>query len=110
MEIRIIETKQIEELTITDPKTGCCWIGDFIGNDESLLCNKNGVYYMTEESFNWWEDHATKYEKADERKHQMIQELDDSEELETYLENIDVEFNDYPAALESAMDEWEESV
>ena len=36
MEIKIIETNEIKELNIYDPKTNICWINDLMGNHEGL--------------------------------------------------------------------------
>ncbi|NUZ10172.1 hypothetical protein HUZ36_05205 [Pseudoalteromonas sp. McH1-7] len=62
MEIIIKETSAIETLSIIDPATGCCYIQDFIGNEDGLgseshqfhYDDESGKYVCSQETFDWW--------------------------------------------------------
>lgn len=108
MEIKIKETNEITELTIIDPKTGCDWAADLTGNDDNI--EFDGDYKVCDqETFDWWSDLIERYQAADNRKHEIIQQ--ETEDYEGLLEHLHhctgYDLENYPEALMDALDEWE---
>ena len=105
MRIIIEETKQIEILSIIDPKQGTDWIGDMLGNADALgeYDEENDAYNMSQEDYDWWADYVDSYQKADDKLNEY--DLDAQQEIIEIMG--DVEFNDYPEYLMSAIAEYE---
>ncbi|SMB89282.1 hypothetical protein SAMN05660772_02863 [Pasteurella testudinis DSM 23072] len=61
MEIIIRQTNKKESLTIIDPKTGCNYISDFIGNTGALndgqftYDDDKNAWICDQDTFDWWE-------------------------------------------------------
>lgn len=102
--IKIIETDEIIEITMSDPKTGCSWDADFIGNADGLQrCEgEDADYIATKEDADWWVDHCELYQSADDERYEAEQEssLDSDDIAKLYEENVGgLEFNDLPYGL-----------
>jgi hypothetical protein len=104
MRIIIEETKEIESLSIIDPKQGTDWIGDMLGNADALgeYDEENNAYSMSQDDYEWWAEYVALYQKADDKLNEY--DLDAQQEIIEILG--DVEFNDYPASLISAIEEY----
>ncbi len=82
MEIRVTETGKIEIISLTDPKTNCCWIQDAIGNCDDLNWNEETEEYeMTQDCYEWWSSYATEYEEADYKYHTYRQSLSNLDQV-----------------------------
>lgn len=67
MEIKIKETNEIKTLKLIDPKTGCDWIKDFLGNngaDINYDDDDNAV--MSADDFKWWSDAVDRQSEIDD--------------------------------------------
>jgi len=111
MDIKINETGELVELTITDPKTGLCWINDLMGNHNELpeYDDATDVYLMTQEAFDWWKELTEAYQTADNRKHELLNELTGAKYDVAFeaFEDIDGDLEDYPRFLNQVCDEIE---
>jgi hypothetical protein len=111
MDVTIIETGEQEELGIIDPKSGVNWINDLMGNYGALpeYDGETGTYKMTREEFNWWAALTKRYQAADNRYHRLEKDLDDdkSAELIEAAHSINVDLEDFPAALQDVCDQFE---
>jgi len=108
-EFIIKETGEKEELSIIDPKSGCCWVSDLMGNHGAFndldTDEDTDLYVMPQEDFEWWKDLIKRYQRADNIYHELRNgnRLDDEtvEELETCIQDIgsgcDLEY--YPEFL-----------
>ena len=111
MDIKIIETGETEELTLVDPKSGVNWINDLMGNHGVLpSCNDEGVYLMSQDDYDWWADLTTQYQNADNRYHDLLTGLngDTYDALLDDAQNINVDLEHFPYALNNVCDEYEE--
>ena len=60
MKLFIKETGKIETLSIIDPKTGCDYIFDFVGNagafgrEFEATDNENADFAISQEYYEWW--------------------------------------------------------
>lgn len=110
MDIKIIETGEIMELTIIDPKSGCDWTSDLTGNDEDIKFDEDGNRICDQKTFDWWEDLISRYQAADDRYYELITSLDDDakEALEMAVNVVaGCDLENYPEFLSSVLDEFE---
>lgn len=108
MEIKIIETSEIEELSIVDPKSGTDWVGDLLGNHDAIK-DYDDVAIMSQEDFDWWKKLIEEYQKADYRYHELLGDLDneDREKLMGVAQDLGCDLEDYPRFLQSLCDDFE---
>jgi len=94
--IKITETGKIETLSLIDPKSGCDWISDMLGNHDALVFNDDGTgdasYIMTQSDYDWWSDLVERYQAADDRYHEL---LDDADDRDALLDAMSSEPGDY---------------
>ena len=115
MEIKIIETNEIKNLDIIDPKTGINWISDLMGNHDALPEREEidemetGYYLMSDEDHDWWARLVERYQAADDRYNELLDLLDDDEreELERDAQGINVDLEDHPRALSQVCDKYD---
>jgi len=115
MEIKIIETGEKCNLIITDPKSGCGWTNDLMGNHDALpeYDDDEGVYLMKQEDYNWWSDLIERYQEADDRFYQLCLDLDKPNDDSDYnaireaASNISCDLDNYPESLQAVCDEFE---
>jgi len=111
MKIRILETGEIEELSLIDPKSGVDWIRDLMGNHDAvpLIDEKTDEYCMDQENFDWWDNLITSYQVADNRYHGLKQSLDGEayNRLVEEYETIDVDLEDFPTVLDEVCDQFD---
>ena len=77
MLVKILGSNRIEELELTDSKTGCDWVNDLIGNHDGfgddVSCQFRrtedetyGVVFETDEAnYDWWEACIANFQKKD---------------------------------------------
>lgn len=111
MQVKIKETGNVEELEIIDPKTGLDWAADMTGNDENFEYDEDeGVRVCDQETFDWWHDLIQRYQKADNRLHEIRESQDDDQALYNHIDTFTgVDLENYPEALHQALDAWEEN-
>lgn len=116
MEIRIAETNEIKDLDIIDPKSGVNWIADLMGNHGALPTSEvdddgydTGNKIMSQEDYEWWSDLVDRYQAADDRYHALRKSLDDDEALVFDAQNINVDLEDYPGALNDVCDQHDKA-
>lgn len=111
MDIKIKETGELKSLSIIDPKTGCQWTSDLLGNynAEMVFDEDAGVHIMEQETFAWWKDLIERYQVADDHLNDVRGLVDNPEDLDAYLIDMSVgacDLEDYPQALTEAVDGW----
>ena len=108
MTIRIIETSEIKEIRLTDPRSNCDWSGDFIGNNvNDAKFDGEGIMIMSQENFDWWKNQAAEYGEADAAVYELLNGADSAEEeikkdqlKELYHDYInEYEFIEQPGAM-----------
>ena len=108
MDVKIRKTGERENLIIIDPDTGIDWINDLMGNCNELpeYDEDAGCYVMTRDDFEWWDDLTIRYQKADDRYHSLLTTLNNnnSKKLFNDVQNIYVDLENYPEALNDACD------
>jgi len=109
MKIKIIETGKEVELNIIDPKSGCDWVSDLMGNHNELPAIEEdedgydtGFHLMTQEGFDWWKDLTVSLEKAEDRLYRL--DYNEDEKNDT-IGNCDLE--DLPNYINQFCDEVE---
>ena len=117
MEIKIIETGKIEQLGIVDPKSGCNWIKDLMGNhgalpdlEEDADGYETGYYLMSQDDFNWWRDLTDAYQAADDRYHNLLHNTLDNEAAADLVQDAGEfygDLEDYPGHLNACCDHAE---
>ena len=114
MNVQIIETGERETLSIIDPKSGCDWIMDMMGNCDELpeYDDELDAYMMRQSEYDWWSNLTYEYEKADHRMHDLRASLTDEEQdvFDALLAdmNSSSDLEDVPAMMNSLCDQWEE--
>jgi hypothetical protein len=115
--IKNIDTNEIVEISMADPRTGCDWSSDFIGNandgtgriGDLLHCDDDDVDWQGDsETVQWWVDYAESYDAADHAAYYAENEssLDEDEINEIKESHIGgVEFNELAASLENYAEE-----
>ena len=111
MDIKIIETGELVELTLIDPKTGLCWINDLMGNSDELpdYDDEENAYPMTQVDLGWWKELTEAYQAADNRKNELLNDLtgDKYDVAFAAFEAINGDLEDYPRFLDQVCDEIE---
>lgn len=106
--VKIIETGEIKELAITDPKSNLDWSRDLLGNYDAYngYDEEAEIDLMTEETFDWWADLMPRYEAADFAVEEYRKSLDDDSDFLEHLNHATgCDLEDMPAAMMSAI-EW----
>jgi hypothetical protein len=107
MKVKIKETGKIEDLEIIDPKTGLDWAADMTGDDPNIDYDGDD-WVCDQDTFDWWHDVMTRYQKADDRFHEIRESLDDDQDLYKHLDSfLGVDVENYPEALNQGLDAWE---
>lgn len=109
MKITIIETNEKTELSIIDPKSGCDWTNDLLGNHNELPdYDDDDTYHMSQKSYDWWADLIENYQAADNRCHALLQELSGKtyDDMENEIHNINCDLEDLPAYINDICDNY----
>lgn len=110
MELYIKDTGAIETLAIIDPKTGCDYIFDFVGNTGAFdrefeaTDNENADFAISQADYDWWakvvaDNQALEYriaELAAEHGYERVMDV---------VTSISSDLEDYAAAANTALDE-----
>lgn len=111
MEITIIETNEKTELSIIDPKSGCDWTNDLLGNHNELpdYNDDDDTYHMSQKSYDWWADLIENYQEADDRSNEMLNNLegDNYDNMLTEIQDINCDLEDLPANINAICDEYD---
>lgn len=105
--IKNTETNEITTITVIDPKSGCDWSGDLIGNADDLAFASDDDdfdFEGTSDQISWWVEYCDKYDRLDSQLHALLQnaDTDDAEHVHNML--CDNDFNGIPDALEAAIE------
>ena len=89
MEIRIVESGELLQITLVDPKTGCDWFRDcgVMDCDDIRYNVETEEYEATQEAFEWWSDYALQKQSADF----AVKEVADSlgnDDRDTFLQEV----------------------
>ena len=111
MKIIIKETSEIRDLSIIDPKTGCDFIADFIGNmgaftDGQFDYDDNfDVYICDKDTFDWWDTVVTENQNLEDRIYELSQKhgLDSVYKVVNEARTVDLE--NHAASVNQALDE-----
>jgi hypothetical protein len=104
-------TKKTEGLELIDPKTGCDWIIDCIGNCDDGNTDREDVdFEMDQDTFDWWKNYVNKKQSADDQVFEYRNNLDfDAQvDFDEILEQKMSQINDMesgPSAQLNAIDE-----
>ena len=85
MKFYIVDKNDYEELELIDPKSGCSWICDFIGNSGAIADNKccknatsyivwddeKDAYLIDSENFEWWENVVAEMQQFELMKYKL---------------------------------------
>lgn len=98
MTIRINETSEVKELSITDIN-GIDFTNDLIGNsgaigDTIIWDDENECYTTDEDTFDWWDDYANKL-KSDTEELEELKELYDNDKISDIINDEFFGINDY---------------
>jgi hypothetical protein len=115
MKIKIIESQEVLELSIIDPRTGINWINDFCNSPEEFIpadiYSETGEdYECTRDAFDWWLDVAKRYEKADFRLCDLQAEYGRDALAEFIEDACCCDLEDMSNYLNQAMDDFLESL
>ena len=114
MNVQIIETGERETLSIIDPKSGCDWIQDMMGNCDELpeYDDDADAYMMRQSEYDWWSNLTYEYEKADHRMFDLRASLTPEQVEEFDALWVDMnnssDLEDVPAMMINLCDQWEE--
>ncbi len=110
--MEILVNNEVKELKITDPKTGCNWEQDLIGNCDGFDGYDYGREMSTMEptTFDWWAGYIKTEQNIQDRAKTVCDDLgnDDQEKFEQAM--IDSGDNDIEIMQMSQMriaEEWE---
>ncbi len=89
--MEIMVNNEIKELSIIDPKTGCDWVTDLIGNADGFdgYDGENEIYMMGAETYKWWDEYIKTEDIIQNRAREIQAELsnEDSEKFEREMQN-----------------------
>lgn len=110
MKLYIKETGKIETLSIIDPKTGCDYIFDFVGNTGAFdrefkkTDNENVDFAISQADYNWWEKVVADNQALENRIAELAAEHGYGRVMDAVTStNSDLE--DYAATANAALDE-----
>jgi len=108
MKVIIKETGAKEELCIIDPKTGCDYIADFIGNVGGFrdfeYNEDEDAYETTMATFSWWEKVVSDNQALDYRIADM-KEQHGADAVNDVISGVSVDLEDHASAVNTALDE-----
>ena len=115
MNIIIRETREIRELDITDNRTGCSYVLDFVGNAGALSDGQfkywrdRDLYIADAETYNWWERVTRHYQEMEDRL-QAAREEFGHEAIDDLLAKVGMghDMEDLPDLINNALDKLEE--
>jgi len=111
MKIRIVEKSASETLSIIDPRSGCDYITDFIGNTGALADGQftydedQDAYICDQDTFDWWERVVNDNQELEDRIYDLVNEYG-SEALYGVINDAgNFELEDHAASINQALDD-----
>lgn len=113
--MKILVNSKIRDLTIIDPKTGCEWTQDLIGNADGFdgYDDDQEMYYMDMDTFIWWDQYITKEEKLQNRVYKLSVGLTNEDQNLFDQDMIDAADNDMEMmtmAQTQVVENWEKEI
>lgn len=111
----ILVNGQIKELSIIDPKTGCEWTSDLIGNENGYdgYDDDQEIHTMTPDTYDWWSSYVEAEQKLQDRAHALSAALGNEDREKFNQDMIDAADNDFEmmtAAQTEVVADWENKV
>ena len=110
MKLYIKETGKIETLSIIDPKTGCDYIFDFVGNTGAFdrefekTDNENVDFAISQADYDWWAKVVADNQALDYRIAELVAEHGYDRVMDAVMDSSsDLEY--YAVAANAALDE-----
>lgn len=110
MELYIKDTGAIETLAIIDPKTGCDYIFDFVGNTGAFdrefeaTDNENADFAISQADYDWWAKVVADNQALEYRIAELAAEHGYDHVMDV-VASISSDLEDYAAAANAALDE-----
>ncbi len=110
MQVRIKETGAVNTLSIIDPKTGCDYIADYIGNTGALndgQFTRSEIDEMQEcdtETYAWWVSQVERQTAANERMAALAEKHGSDAVFAALQDAYSGEFESEPEEAMAAMD------
>lgn len=109
MELYIKDTGAIETLAIIDPKTGCDYIFDFVGNTgafdrEFEATDENADFAISQADYDWWAKVVADNQALEYRIAELAAEHGYDHVMDV-VTSISSDLEDYAAAANAALDE-----
>jgi len=110
--MEILVNNEVRELEITDPKTGCNWEQDLIGNYDGFdgYDHEHGMVTMEPGTFDWWASYIEAEQDLQDRSDVVLDGLDDSdrEKFHRAMEGAgDNDLDQTQYAQTQVVEEWE---
>jgi hypothetical protein len=109
--MKILVNGEVKELEIVDPKSGCNWEQDLLGNADALgYDDETELPTMDEDDFNWWADYIDKEQDLQNRAKAVRDELDNDDQESFDFDMIDASGSDYETTQMnqiSVVEKWE---
>ncbi|WP_455018957.1 hypothetical protein [Kingella denitrificans] len=109
MKLFIKDTGAIETLAIIDPKTGCDYIFDFVGNTgafdrEFEATDENADFAISQADYDWWAKVVADNQALEYRIAELVAEYGYDRVMDV-VTSISSDLEDYAAAANAALDE-----
>ena len=110
MKLFIKETGAIETLAIIDPKTGCNYIFDFVGNTGAFdrefekIDDENADFAISQADYDWWAKVVAENQALEYRIAELAAEHGYDRVMDVVASNSS-DLEDYAAAVNAALDE-----
>ncbi len=104
--MNVLINNTIKSLCIIDPKTGCEWTQDLIGNADGFLDfdESNALHTMSSDDYNWWYDYIQTEQKIQNEINQLLVTLPQSQ-LEKFERDLaDAGDPDYKTMQDNLID------
>ena len=109
MKLFIKDTGAIETLSIIDPRTGCDYIFDFVGNTgafdrEFEATDENADFAISQADYDWWAKVVADNQALEYRIAELVAEYGYDRVMDV-VTSISSDLEDYAAAANTALDE-----
>jgi len=109
--MKILVDNKIEELEIIDPKTGCNYEQDLIGNADGFDgfdSYDQELHTMTGESFGWWSTYIDVEQDLQNRIYDLRNRLDDTDDFDRDAIGAgDGDYETMQSNLSDVVEKWE---
>lgn len=110
MKLFIKETSAIGTLSIIDPRTGCDYIFDFVGNTGAFdrefekTDDENADFAISQADYDWWAKVVTDNQALEYRIDELVAEYGYNRVMDA-VTSISSDLEDYAAGANAALDE-----